>query len=642
MGQNMTDAAFDSAAGGPEVKDASNGQLRVPCEPMEALRINDACRAGAGGDLWTADQVGAAMPRAYAFRAPTFAPQRWAAAKPISQSAYTTRFEADHPAVVGCLLPLGNVVVAGYTAATCMTEAPPGSDLDLFIVGIDPEDRPALWAKVAEITAALRTIGALAEYAQTVLDILTPGAIDIVSNNGRVRIMLRAYPTLSALLHGFDTPADAVAFDGTTTVMTSLAANAHIFRANIVNPAYHSTMYAASLARWFKQNEYALVMPHLRPDAMVRGVVLTMPHLTITPTVVRGLFATGTVVPTDPNPVWDDFVERRDPRTLYLNGACPCGDPARDVHTRMNLIAFVSGGARYLMPRQVTVGGRDRWGGAVEDSKQDGHAYAEYAVTEPAFNDIFPPDLFRAAVDAAAADAISKIGGLNLTMLTEVFRFTPDEIGHAIVTITEASRARPGSLVDAAPILAKAKAALIAKYETAVPAIAWWVRPTHTAVAREPWPATAAEWYGPDQATDDPVCSMTLTLDSVLGHIEVSRTGPAVHDGECSLCHEALFRGATNSLLLECGHIFHWSGADCPGFLGWVAGGHRDCPVCRRDFADPRAASSPAINEDQSWMPRLLLNTPHRMDNMPAINRFIQMPTSPVQPMDATAWPFVN
>jgi hypothetical protein len=236
----------------------------------------------------------------------------------------------------------------------------------------------------------------------------------------------------------------------------------------------------------------------------------------------------------------------------------------------------------------------------MEESKQDGHAYAEYATAEPTIADILPLELFRSAVDAAAADAITSGGCMNLELLTAVFHLTPTEIGRAIAAVTAAARAHPGRPIDAAPALAKAKAALSAKYEArlAAPAVVWWARPTHPAVAREPWPATAAEWYGADLVTADPLCSTALTLDTLLGHIEVSRAGAAVHDGECSLCHEALFRGAPNSLLLGCGHIFHWSGADCPGFLGWVTGGHNDCPVCRRDFHNPRALNGAFSADD--------------------------------------------
>ncbi|MES2340032.1 MAG: RING-H2 finger protein [Pseudomonadota bacterium] len=603
----------------------SDGPFVLPQDPLEVLRVNDGHRGGESKtDLWSLEQAHAVLPRAYAFRAPTFTPRRWAAAKPLTQQVYDARFAESLPLVAPCL-PISNVVVAGNGAARCLVEPDAsGMSLDFYIVGIDPEDKRALWLKVGEIVNRLRAVGMTAEYPdphgpaglrvhpvlgsgrqpyggqgaylysgsgaqpqeypQMITSLLMPGAVKLMAETGEIRIILRAFASLSELLHGFDVPAACVAYDGVTTVMTTLGAYAHTARANIVNPAYHNSTYAAQLAWWFARG-YALAMPHLRPSALEKGASLALPHLTLAAAVVRGCFAVGTVTPADPNPVWDDFVERKTVDGIFTGGRHRSCDPG----PRCNLREFACATERYTLMRSAIIGGE----GYDVRNRNRGHAFDEYAAVEPTFVDVFPAELFRATLDEATADAITTGGCVNTELLATVLCLSSEEISRAVVAVTRAGRAHPGQPIDSAASLAPFKAALADRYaaRAAAPAIEWWTRRTAPLVTREPQPQTPAEWYGAhvaDAEVQDP-----LVIASLLGHIEAGQAGDGVHDGECSLCHEALLRGAPNSLLLGCGHIFHWSGADCPGFVGWVTGGHGDCPVCRASFrGEPRVEAA--------------------------------------------------
>jgi hypothetical protein len=566
----------------------SDGPFVLPQDPLEVLRANDEHRGGESkADLWSLEQAHAVLPRAYAFRAPTFTPRRWAAAKPITQQVYDARFAESLPLVAPCL-PISNVVVAGNGAARCLVEPDAsGMSLDFYIVGIDPEDKRALWLKVGEIVNRLRAVGMTAEYPQMITSLLMPGAVKLMAETGEIRIILRAFASLSELLHGFDVPAACVAYDGVTTVMTTLGAYAHTARANVVNPAYHNSTYAAQLAWWFARG-YALAMPHLRPSALEKGASLALPHLTLAAAVVRGCFAVGTVTPADPNPVWDDFVERKTADGIFTGGRHRSCDPG----PRCNLREFACATERYTLMRSDLIGGEQNYR---HERGRQGHAFDEYAAVEPTFVDVFPAELFRATLDEATADAITTGGCVNTELLATVLCLSSEEISRAVVAVTRAGRAHPGQPIDSAASLAPFKAALADRYaaRVAAPAVAWWTRRTAPLVAREPQPQTPAEWYGAHVADAAAGVQDPLVIASLLGHIEAGQAGDGVHDGECSLCHEALLRGAPNSLLLGCGHIFHWSGADCPGFVGWVTGGHGDCPVCRASFrGEPRVEAT--------------------------------------------------
>jgi len=66
----------------------------------------------------------------------------------------------------------------------------------------------------------------------------------------KFQVMLRTFPSMSALLHGFDLPCCAVAYDGAECYMTSMAVHSHLTRTNIVVPEYRSPSYEFRLCKY--------------------------------------------------------------------------------------------------------------------------------------------------------------------------------------------------------------------------------------------------------------------------------------------------------------------------------------------------------------------------------------------------------
>ena len=231
-------------------------------DPVNAININNIHRSSGDGDLWTLDEWVAtygkmtASDRYYKFPTQTLVPNIWlyGANKPPSQSVYN----ADFTEFVSAILPIPNVSVCCGAARPLISEASNitrgrftnwyGSDVDMFVHGIDASDEKALWATADTFMTKLRAQFAGAEILYGSEELI-PGLITInvrmprCINVRKYQIILRAFPSLTAILHGFDIPECCVSYDGITTRTTYLGTYAHTYQTNIVCPAYRSTSY---------------------------------------------------------------------------------------------------------------------------------------------------------------------------------------------------------------------------------------------------------------------------------------------------------------------------------------------------------------------------------------------------------------
>ncbi len=572
------------------------GPLALGDDPLAAVAANDAHQRadvpdGAESGLWTADQLHAAGPRAYRFVAPTFAPRHWATAARINQAEYTARFAKEFPEVQQ-ILPMVNVCVAGGAAAWPLGEAKRADgDIDFFLYGLPADDsapsRAARWNCVEALVGRIR-----AQFDQCV-ETLTPGLVAIRAwrkeDQSRVslQIILRAYPTVSSIVHGFDVPACCVAFDGHVAVMTQLAAFAHMFRANVVVPAYRSTTYERRLLKYFERG-FALVLPHLRGFADASPIRL--PNLTLLPAVVRGRFAAGTAALSALQPASDYEPGESASRNRYVS-AWRDGDTARYGQDRINLRKFATGKPLVLM----AVAGvarhrrrRNRWG---QDIDETGLPFATFRTMEPTRASVFPREQFEAAISAATRAIVSRKGHVNVSTLRAIFGLDADQIGRLAAAANAAATENPRCRVDLSPSLAPFHAALIAKYAAGDDAIAWWILADparqHTA-SLNPRCEEPAQWYGDMYAAELKAPTVSEQLETVIGAQETMReTQGIAFDGVCSLCHEDVRRGDVNSITLACGHVFHWAAENgpCGGLCTWVTMQNNTCPVCRAPFA---------------------------------------------------------
>jgi len=161
--------------------------------------------------------------------------------------------------------------------------------------------------------------------------------------------------------------------------------------------------------------------------------------------------------------------------------------------------------------------------------------------------------------------------------------------------------ARSGKRINIEPTRNKLESAMMDKYDAAAATpVNWWITtdPSRQYTASlNPRMENPAEWYG-DCATDEKYV-IQATDGSAAGSVTAAlarlRMGTVFSD-DCAICTESLMRGETNSIILGCGHMFHWGahGNICRGLRVWVVK-HTNCPVCRSGFDQKNPVHAPML-----------------------------------------------
>ena len=478
------------------------GRPGIHLQPAAVIAENDRHRRPDATDavLWTADDAIKAAAVQLPNRAvPTF---RWggylgdASRLPgcTSQADYDEKFADSFPDVAELLRRVDGVYAAGGAANWPLLDhkgydyrrSSPG-DVDLFL--ILPPDAKAIWAKVREVRDELLSI--CKEDASKWSEALTPGVFTIVTDHLKIQIILRAFDTVSALLHGFDIPSSCVAYDGVTAYMTFAAAWAHAHRLNIVNPAYRSTTYEFRLEKYFYRG-YGLTFPHMAPDALMVPGTVNLPRMVLSVFNADGKHATGTIMlrQVEPPAPLSDYA----PEGLYRFVRYD------DIELALyNIRQMAIGDCRYI----YRVG--------------CGHPFEKFADAPPTLGDILPRELFDAALDNATRRAIDKYGMVDAKLLRRYFQLSDLEV-HRFEQAVSAALAVPGTSVDATPALAPFREALVSDYKAAAPrAIPWWIvtDPSRQyTVSLNPRMEDPAMWYGDKVAAGlaAPAVSRTVPL----------------------------------------------------------------------------------------------------------------------------------
>lgn len=598
---------------------APKEQKQFPTNPVEVLAINDAHRHYDVGDadLWTADEIHGLRPMAYDYTVPTFAPQTWPTPRRITQAEYSAEFSRRHPIAAHVLRAVNagdapaTVIAAGGAAASPYYESGiAASDVDFFVVGVDPADRAALWRAAHGIVRTLRSITLdKSPLAQK----MAPGLITLtlkLRSNGdswrdrrvitrKYQIILRAYPSESAVIHAFDVGACCVAYDGTTARATTMGAFAQLFRINLVNPGYRSTTYEKRLVKYFERY-YALGLVHLKTGVLVADEPLELPHLVLTPAVVRDNRATGTAEAPPSRDVsdYDPFPLDLD-RRWYWDGE----GVATFAAANANLAQLASGRGFYTMVRCNR--GTRRRSGAVEDyewlpfeawysepeAKDDDEDEPE-PKHEPTFKELLPRDLLDDTLDKIIRGAYDSLGRVRVQGLAKYLGMTSAEVAQYVGGLTTLAAANPGRQIDATAALQPFRDEIVRRYEAACETpIEWWITvdPGRQYTASlNPRVENPAMWYGEERVSRD-VYVESLLAALKRKQLKAEADAPPVYGGNCALCISELPRGIANSVTLPCGHSFHWSrNADtgCEGLYRWTLGDHSDCPTCRNDFGE--------------------------------------------------------
>ena len=552
----------------------------IPSCPFAVLAANDRLREAndrapltgrsSGCALWSVDALRAGDAQLARLRAhgpgtttvwPRITPMpRCTLPEWPTQAEYSERFAANFPEVAS-ILPIEHVVVAGGAASWAVTGydtelcgVPPHTpvdrghgesapielvgDVDLFMVGLPYcEDSPstivAFWCKVHEVCSRLRR--ALSDGGWScATEVCTPGLITFIAHREepeltyggcyqgqsstklQVQLILRAFPSVSALLHGFDVPACCVAYDGRTAVLTGLAAWAHVHRVNLVNPAYRSSTFERRLCKYFDRG-FALGLLHLRRGLLDAAIVQRCRSLRLPRLNIAQLFhdceggATlaypfeAMVYPVDRGPV--GALESR-----YESASSLCtkllkehiggsNNAAARCVARFNLHLLGRGKTPCVMASVFNLGGAEHsWEGATD--------YRTFAVWPPTTADVLNRATFCDALDRDIRRICNGEGvaafecalGLGLTIAE------CDAMRGTDAVLADYSDADRAAELAAATMADAVIDRLHAAYDAMPEAIDWCIElgvGSALTACFAPLPESPADWYGDAYAGDD-------------------------------------------------------------------------------------------------------------------------------------------
>jgi len=548
--------------------------LVINRDPLATMAINDAHRRpdvkdGAGSDLWSLNQWADTFPHEqlddqYPVMSPVeilvdgSAWLEWCPASRITQPEYKARFTSKFK-IVSDILPIEHVVVAGGAAAYPIgnLESETG-DVDLFIYGIDPTDDSALWEKVSEISERLKGSTQNADEdslaTQTIINtgVITFRISTMESFDCKlvVQVILRAYPSISAILHGFDIPSCCVAFDGRTTYLTGLSAWAHAFRINMVNPAYRSTTLEPRLVKYYRRG-YAIMMLQLNKKLFTLNKITILAHVAIYPITKNGAYFGGLIRAKSKANYYSDYTDINTTR-----------DHASDV---VNSKAYLLGTSQFSMKSTYF-----HW-----DVREPWSKFHMFKDSGRAIQDILSRKLLLSYLDSQSERVVLIDGGVDLKILIDIFGLDLKECQKLHDAVCRAGVTYACRPLDVKSALIKFYDRILDRFdhEPRTP-IKWWITvdPTRQyTCSLNPRLEHPSEWYGPDAY----VSETTQIADA-----------HAPGGGICAICMTAVGRGGNNTVVLSCGHNFHYSalvGGVCGGLYRWSTI-KNSCPMCRTPF----------------------------------------------------------
>jgi hypothetical protein len=611
---------------------------KFPTDPLEVIRVNDAHRSYDVGDkdLWSADELAVVPKASYGYQVPIFVPNVWPRSVRIDQKEYDERFAERSPLTVAILRRINKgrkkplIVVAGGAAAYPYCEPSTRNqvdDDDLFVVGCDPKNRRELWKVAKLVFDTLRSIlveqsemdpgngeeSIFGEWApHQLFQRMNPGVMTFAVQlrksrtwNSPVKILklqliLRAYPSPGAAIHGFDIGSSCTYYDGKTAYSTTLGAYAHRFRINLVNPSYRSTTYERRLSKYFSRH-YALGLVHLKPGSMKKGEALELTHLKLEVEHTSGNWATGAIVL--PKSKHSDYSGRSDYESLDLPAKGYWDVYSLSVHAPNfhNLKQCSTGQRRYVYTRccESLVDRR---------TKYDWMPMDKWVETDgPALSDFFPEKVFDGTMDRLVNAVVTPKGRISTKNLGKYFGMKEGEIKKLVRALVSLVSKNPGKKIDVSGALKRFtdKARSRHKYEL-TQKINWWITVDpgrqYTA-ALNPRMENPAGWYG-HYAIKTPAgkCPDKTYVDSLKGQEEGKDTkNRAPLAGTCTLCMVDVKNSRRNLVILPCRHIYHFArdvGTGCEGLIGWILLDKYTCPVCRAVyFGDAPPAKREAVTE---------------------------------------------
>jgi hypothetical protein len=180
------------------------------------------------------------------------------------QLQYNRFVEANIPHIKEMLITIDNIVLCGSGALYQIKELAsivPNS-FNLFLYNNDKlSTRDIIKNQNIKIVKILEILN---KYGYKYNICIVKGCIKITtSKNIIIKIILKNYKSISEILHSFDLPCRAIAYDGITTYFTKLSAWSLVTKLNVIIPSCIEDVYETALIKYFNRG-YGVVFPYLK------------------------------------------------------------------------------------------------------------------------------------------------------------------------------------------------------------------------------------------------------------------------------------------------------------------------------------------------------------------------------------------
>ena len=489
----------------------------------------------------------------------------------MSQDEFDRRFSAlpGHETFAE-ILRIPNVVLCGGSVFQLLRgDGHIGSsDLDFYVVGMDPGDEGALWRKAAEFLGA---VGRCEHHYDGDSAVRLTKTVITVGSSGvspSLQLVLRVYPTVASVIQAFDVDSCCMAYDGRRTYLTEAAARSVVTRSLILDPSRRSPTYESRLIKYMGRG-MALVLPHLQMTDALEDDVVRMPRLEFSVDEVSGNAAVvGEIRPSDASAPRSDY----DLLHGFDNTACAGLDEAVCMHC---LHAFSSGKDSYCRVLSL-----EEAPGALEKiAAAGGMRVGDFLPLEYVTDYHYR---FKArnprlsARDKGKIDHMCRYLGLSrageLRLIEAINLHGTVSVEPLLDELSRRSEERHGLVRDDR----------VEMWIKANPGRQFWTASNNPAF-EEP-KEYYGEWYVESPAPNaDPVDE---------GGCEIGDDSDV-----CMICHEVIGPGETlNVATLRCGHKMHISPIrrKCCGGLKWMAM-HGSCPMCRHGIRDARGGKEKRV-----------------------------------------------
>jgi hypothetical protein len=181
------------------------------------------------------------------------------------QLQYNTFVEANIPHIKEILMTVDNIVLCGSGALypySSQNEPILPNSFNLFLYSADTVSiREMIKSQNIKIIKILEILN---KYGYKYNICIVKGCFKITtSQNIVIKIILKNYKSISEILHSFDLPSRAIAYDGITTYLTKLSAWSLVTKLNIIMPTYIEDIYETALIKYFNRG-YGIVFPYLK------------------------------------------------------------------------------------------------------------------------------------------------------------------------------------------------------------------------------------------------------------------------------------------------------------------------------------------------------------------------------------------